>query len=191
MKEIPLTKGKVALVDGVDYPRVAAFRWYAVETKNTFYAARLGGKGQSRVYMHRFIVGAPEEQEPDHRDGNGLNNQRYNLLLGTHSDNMITRRTKSTPKSSRFRGVVFDKSTGLWKAKTTYLGKTYNLGRFSDEEAAARVFDAWAKETYGERAVLNFPNQIERLERQLAIAQDQNAQLRGIVDYLRSKCQSE
>lgn len=38
MKEIPLTKGYVLLVDDEDYERVVALKWYASARKRTVYA---------------------------------------------------------------------------------------------------------------------------------------------------------
>ena len=59
MQTIPLTKGYVAVVDGEDYERLAAFKWTARETRKTVYAARYQrkheyGDGKKRiVLMHR------------------------------------------------------------------------------------------------------------------------------------------
>lgn len=39
--QIPLTKGKVALVDAVDFERVAAHEWYAACTNGRWYAMRV------------------------------------------------------------------------------------------------------------------------------------------------------
>ena len=35
---IKLTRGRYALVDSVDYPIVASFRWYTKKDLNTYYA---------------------------------------------------------------------------------------------------------------------------------------------------------
>lgn len=40
MKEIPLTKGKVALVDDADFDELNQYKWYASRGRNTFYACR-------------------------------------------------------------------------------------------------------------------------------------------------------
>ena len=39
-KIIPLTQGKVAIVDDEDYEYLNQFKWYADKNTNTFYAAR-------------------------------------------------------------------------------------------------------------------------------------------------------
>jgi hypothetical protein len=59
MKTIPLTQGKVALVDDEDYPELSKFRWCAVRHRNTWYAVR-GESADGRrltVRMHRQILG--------------------------------------------------------------------------------------------------------------------------------------
>src|SRR5260370_40767547 len=83
MGEIPLTKGKVALVDDEDFEWLNQWNWYASEDRNTFYAVRTDystGK-RVRIYMHRFIIAGGKGQEIDHKNGNGRDNQRLNFLL--------------------------------------------------------------------------------------------------------------
>ena len=36
---IPLTQGKVALVDPADYPALIRYKWYAVKSTQTFYSS--------------------------------------------------------------------------------------------------------------------------------------------------------
>src|SRR5688572_30330893 len=70
-KEIPLTKGKVALVDAEDYERVAQCAWIARLDDNVWYAER----GRQSRRMHRFILNLPADTpKVDHKDGDGLNN---------------------------------------------------------------------------------------------------------------------
>jgi hypothetical protein len=81
--------GLIALVDEEDFERINAFRWYARQPRRsrTMYArARINGK---TVDMQCVIMPAPDGMEIDHKDRNGLNNQRHNLRHVTHSENMI------------------------------------------------------------------------------------------------------
>ncbi len=60
MKEIPLTQGKVAIVDDIDYETLSVHRWYADQREGRWYArrntpARMASGTQ--VYMHRVILG--------------------------------------------------------------------------------------------------------------------------------------
>lgn len=65
-----------------------------------------------------------------------------------------------TNRLSRFNGVSFDKTRNKWTAKIMQLGKTINLGRFDDEEEAARIRDAAAIKYQGQLAHLNFPQEV-------------------------------
>jgi hypothetical protein len=60
-------------------------------------------------------------------------------------------------KSSKYRGVSWFKRENKWRAKIQYDGKQHTLGRFNDEEEAARVYDRAARAQHGEKAQLNFP----------------------------------
>ena len=66
----------------------------------------------------------------------------------------ISEAQNGCPKSSRFRGVCWNKKLSQWKAFLRHAGKMINLGHFKDEELAARAYDAKAA-AFG--MVLNFP----------------------------------
>ncbi len=156
MKEIPLTKGYIALVDDSDYERViAAGPWHAQVSKNTVYAAHgtYTGHGcngrRGLVLLHRFILGLSDPQtQGDHADGNGLNNQRYNLRPATNSQNTANR-LKKPGGSSVYKGVTWDKRDWRWRAAIRINGKTKHLGSFTDEADAAAAYRAAAKEHFG------------------------------------------
>src|SRR3954470_7057386 len=83
--EIPLTHGKVALVDIEDYPKVCNFTWRAKphgRNKEIWYVVsnvrQQGGKSKSFM-MHRVIMQPEKGTNIDHRDRNGLDNRRANL----------------------------------------------------------------------------------------------------------------
>ena len=87
MKTIALTQDKVALVDDRDYAWLSQWKWYATHENRNWYAIRWRRKadGQSpyQLRMHRVILGAPQNVGVDHRNGNGLDNQRDNLRLAS------------------------------------------------------------------------------------------------------------
>lgn len=57
--QIPLTKGKVALVDADDYESVTAHEWLAVCSNGRWYAARFTWKPKRQLFLHRFLLGTP------------------------------------------------------------------------------------------------------------------------------------
>jgi len=64
-------------------------RWHAIRKPRslTFYIQGCAGWGESTVYLHRLITGAPEAMVVSHLDGDGLNNTRANLEVVTQSVN--------------------------------------------------------------------------------------------------------
>jgi hypothetical protein len=152
--EIPLTQGKVTIIDDGDDALVSGHRWCARRTKcgdgNRVKWYAVSSRGGRTIYMHRLLMGEPAS-EVDHRDGDGLNNQRTNLRLASRQQNQVN----SGPRSGRFKGVRW--KANRWQAEIKINYRLIYLGRFVDEEDAARAYDAAAFEAWGEFAYLNFP----------------------------------
>lgn len=157
MKKIPLTQGKFALVDDADFDWLNQWKWCAHKTKNTWYACRnaprgpgLPGRRGQLILMHRLLL--PGAQLKDHRDGDGLNNQRHNLRQATYRQNGGNANLSKRNKSG-FRGVYFSRDHNAWTSQVN----RQHLGYFSTVEEAARAYDKAAVELFGEFARLNFP----------------------------------
>lgn len=169
IKLIPVTPGLFAKVDDEDYPSLRGYAWYRAGTGRVSYAARKAGNGyqagsgnDSRVKgyrrgrrsqsMHREIIGAMPGQVVDHIDDDGLNNQRANLRLCTHAQNL--------QNSRRYRGSVSPYKgvqclSGRWRARIRHNGAQKHLGCFDTPEQAASAYNAAAIQFYGEFARLN------------------------------------
>ena len=162
MKIIPLTKNKHALVDDEDYEYLNQWKWYAnsFSSRNTEYAERTDTSGKN-IGMHRVIMQSKDGEEVDHWDGNGLNNQRYNLRKTNHQKN-IWNSCKHKNNTSGYKGVrkLTKKSNQIkpWQARIKVNYKEIFLGNFSTSEEAGRAYDQAAKLYFGEFARLNFPN---------------------------------
>lgn len=153
MKEIPLTQGKIALVDDADYEYLTQWKWCAaVMSKGLVYAKRTN-KG---IQMHRIIMNASSGIEVDHIDRNGLNNVKTNLRICSHRQNMYNQSIKSNKKASQYKGVHWNLRARKWYAMIRIEGKNKNLGYFFDELDAALVYDAAARIHHGEFARTNF-----------------------------------
>lgn len=149
---IPLTKGKVAVIDFEDFDKVRGFKWNAVQKRRCWYA-----RGPDSKYLHRILMGVTSKKiQVDHIDGDGLNNTRKNLRICNNQQNNCAKKRIKLNATSGFRGVSWDKQTGLWRAKIMHNRKTISLGRFLTEIDAAGAYDKKAKELFGEFASPNF-----------------------------------
>lgn len=172
MTEVPLSQGKVAIIDDDDAERVLAFKWtYYYNRKNKkSYARRAVWASppakQGTVYLHRFIMNAPVGVQVDHRDNDGLNCQKSNLRMADNSQNHQNMKLLST-NSTGFKGVAYaTKGDRRYRrpftARIVTRGKCESLGMFATAEEAARAYDARARELHGEFARLNFPKANEQ-----------------------------
>lgn len=157
MKEIPLTKGTVALVDDTDYEYLSQFKWH----NSHGYAKRnVIEKGKQVMRsMQSYIMASTADFVVDHVDRNPLNNQRSNLRLSTKAQNNCNTKRVVGPSGYRGVGYYYDKRGNKpprWQVNIVLNGKRKFLGLFDNAEIAARVYDIAAKELHGEFAVLNF-----------------------------------
>jgi len=158
MKQIPLTQGKVALVDDVDFKELSKHKWCAYKRGSTFYAARnqpLGNGKRKTIRMHRQIMDALGGVFTDHANHDGLDNQRSNLRSCTNSENQRNR-LPQRGGTSEYKGVSWNKAKKKWVAGIQHNNKVIHLGCFNSEREAAKTYDKKAKELFGEFANPNF-----------------------------------
>lgn len=158
MREIVLTgkkyPNKVALVDDEDYDFLSQWKWHAIPSHTklvwarTMYAIRTRSKDEldlttgeilrhgTKVRMHNAIMNPPDGLEVDHEDHNGLNNQRFNLSVKTHEENM---RNYPSP-------VVYESELQLQVKPDP----DYQQHRLSERASALRetgIYGSWLKMT--------------------------------------------
>lgn len=151
------------LIDPEDWESVSKRGWNASSRKkgHKFYFkshVRLGVGIYRQIYLHRFIMNAPEGVDVDHKNTlDYLDNRRFNLRFSNDYQNMRNMRKTTRPTSSRFKGVSAYRKLGKWRAYIYVDARFKSLGLYNTEEEAARVYDAATLKHYGEFAHLNFP----------------------------------
>lgn len=154
-----LPSGETVLFDEADRTLVEQYRWFA--NRNTSgnvyaYGYRRGHAQRDRawMFMHRLLLDPPADMDVDHRNGDGLDNRRANLRVGTRAQNNANRRRVKLGPSG-YRGVTWHKQRGCWQARIWVDGKNLYLGLFEDPWEAAQAYNAAALEAWGEFARLN------------------------------------
>ena len=161
MKEIKLTKGYVALVDDEDYEELSKFKWNAKTAyRRSVYARRvvyISGSKNKTIFMHRQIMCINDPKiQIDHRDGNGLNNQKHNLRKCNNSENQLN--TSKRKSKSNYIGLThYSRNFGIkkWVARICINGKSKFIGLFLTEEEAALARDRYILDNGLEFPTLN------------------------------------
>lgn len=136
-----------AMIDDEDFESVSKHKWWASKGRNTWYAMATVKK--KLVRLHQFLM--PGKRWRDHRDGNGLNNQRENLRRCSPVQNEGNSKMKRT-NTSGVKGVWWSKHRRKWAACICINYKTVHLGAFEDKEIAAQAYRSAAIKRFGEFA---------------------------------------
>jgi len=166
MKEIKLTKGKIAIVDDENYEWLMKFKWHASKNKkdNTFYARRHNWENgrDHTIAMHREILGliTGDGKKTDHWNRNGLDNRKENLREVTCPVNGWNRKININT-SSGLQGVYWHKRDQVWVASLRIgNGKRISCGCYKNPITAAKAWDAAAIKYRKTNAILNFPKEV-------------------------------
>jgi hypothetical protein len=151
---IPLTKGKIAVVDAADFNWLKNLKFYS--TAKGYAVCNFNGRHES---MHRLIMNPPPGLVVDHIDRNPLNNKRSNLRICTTKQNNYNRKRHN--KYSKYKGIYWLSTSNKWRAVIHYYSKHIHLGYFDSEIETAQAYDKKAVELFGEFAYLNFPETAE------------------------------
>jgi hypothetical protein len=145
----PITKNN----DGIAFIKVKDIEvlvdenlWYKFN-KIFWYITNTGYIGNKDGLMHRRVIKAKEDDLVDHINNKKYDNRENNLRIASASLNAHNR-SKSKNASSKYFGVSF--KSGKWRSRITCKGISYYLGKFSNEEEAAKAYNIKALELYGE-----------------------------------------
>ena len=168
MREIYLTqKSKkdnqihtyTVFVDDADYDELMKIHWYVWKksTANTMYARAYFkiGKIKKMKYMHQFLMESQGKFKVDHKDRNGLNNQRSNLREATGQENIMNVQPQNRKnKTSKYKGVNLHRNR--WRARIRVNGKLICLGEYKSEIRAGWEYDEGVAKYFKEFGYLNF-----------------------------------
>lgn len=171
MKEIFLTKGKVALVDDEDYEYLSQWKWYC---HHSGYAVRNGKKGESswvnsfdrgHISMARSIMDMSytrgliikgSDLTVDHINHNRLDNRRCNLQVVNRIFNG-KRRIKPKHNTSGYKGVSWETRESKFRSDAHSDCVRVFIGYYNCPIAAALSYDETMERLNPGNALLNFP----------------------------------
>ena len=130
-KVVPLSQGYVSIVSEGDYKRVSQYSWHVHFSKGAgrkygYPYARATIKGK-KVYLHRFIMRAEGDLQPDHRNHCTLDNRRENLEMVPNEENQKRRRSVDKPKRAIVAIKKIKEEGGLSLDTLTCLNRLYEI----------------------------------------------------------------
>jgi hypothetical protein len=132
------------------------------EDKNGYFRVSLSKDNKRTTFrIHRlvaieFIDNRNNKKCVDHIDGDRKNNFIGNLRWATDKQNSANRKKIDKATSSIYKGVYFDKDKDKWRTRIEKDGDNIHIGYYENETEAARAYDKYAKELFGDYAKLNF-----------------------------------
>ena len=126
------TYGDMAvLISAQDVDRVRTRTW-RVAYRNKFYVESGTRALGTHMFLHRFVLEAPEAFYVDHINGNTLDNRRDNLRLVTHQENLW-----NMPGA---KGYSWVETSKRWDARIRVNGRLKRLGSFKTEDEARAAY---------------------------------------------------
>lgn len=139
------------LLDKDDYEKHCDRAWHL--NQNGYISRNIWVDGKFvHQRLHRVIMGEPEGLEVDHINGDKMDNRKSNLRISTRSQNARNRPRYKSNKSG-YKGVY--ERNGKYQSQIRNNGKLIQLGTFDNRHDAARMYNFWAKDLFGEYARLN------------------------------------
>lgn len=151
---VHLAGGQVARIDAADAVLVQAHRWYLSHGYPT--VSRAHGMRMSRLLLDDMLQGAADGKSVDHLDGDPLNNQRSNLRICTHEQNMRNQKIHRD-NTVGYKGVSLDarRKCRPYKARIVVNYAEIHLGMYATAEEAALAYNEAAIKHHGAFARLN------------------------------------
>lgn len=156
MKEIPLTQGKVAIVDDSDYEYLMQWKWcyHKHPSRSTGYAVRcktISFKNKILWSMHRELMSPVKGEHVDHINSNGVDNRKSNLRICTRDENRLNK-GKNKNNTTGFKGVWLVKRNNTYVAQLNIKGVAIKKYGFKTADDAHEYYKKLALEYHGEFA---------------------------------------
>lgn len=174
MKEIPLTRGKHAIVDDEDYVFLDRFSWQCILSPDGTESVSTNFKLQNgrwvSIPMNRFLYKPKIQHKVAYKNKNPLDNRKENLVLLTTSEfngtawkmyarekkHMIGKRKKRN-LTSEYKGVHYSCDS---RYKKRWIGAIHSNGKaitkhFLTEIEAALWYNDMAKKLFGAHSYQN------------------------------------
>jgi hypothetical protein len=117
---------------------------YYVKTTER-YVEESGRKYSRTIYLHRYLLNAPEELYIDHLNHNTLDNRKSNLKIVTNIENHENRRFRPNINSSTgVKNVTYAKREKKYIVQFWVNGSNLRIGKFDNLEDAKKL----AEENY-------------------------------------------
>lgn len=153
--ELPISKGLKTKIDADVYEKLKSeglLKWNAQKNRSKFYVSRNYAR-HKKIYLHRWIMGNPDNVMIDHINRDPLDNRRCNLRFASARINAKNRDFDLNRKNN-FSGTT--KSGNKFISQIQINGIHFALGNFTIEEEAAKVRDIVDVIINGKNATPNF-----------------------------------
>lgn len=125
-----------ALIDNEDFERVNAHGWYIQYNKNHEYVVtyRYEGKKKIKMWLHRFIMDAPQGLVVDHINHKTMDNRKKNLRVcdyRTNNNNLLRKR--------QYPSGIYITKRGRYELRVSINKKHVYLGRYDTLQEALTV----------------------------------------------------
>lgn len=142
-----------AIVDKDDYALIKKYNWSLDRDKYVLTYSTIGK--HKRMKLHRYLTNCPDNMVVDHINHQPLDNRRSNLRICTQKENVRNQRKYPEGRTSKYKGVHWNKAKNKWHAQIKIRPKTIYLGLYNHEDDAAEAYNAAATKYFGEFACLN------------------------------------
>lgn len=169
---VPTTRGLRAIVDRKHKNQVSRFRWWAVVAGggHVYATAEMNGK---RVTLQRYVVHLESPTIPidDIKQVSFANKitldcRFKNLENRVGRQSVMRNRRPKRNTSSKYKGVhkFVQNEKVKWKSQIKWELGSMSMGTYTEEDTAARMYDAAAFYLFKGAAMFNFPDETPSIE---------------------------